>query len=536
MSEPCDIKARALAFQACWRGETSERAEAKSFWDDFFQIFGVSRRRLASFEKRTKKLNDRHGYIDLFWPGVLLVEHKSAGKDLGLAYDQAVDYFAGIPDNELPKYVLVSDFQRFVLHDLDAQTQHEFSLDELHERTHLFSFMSGPKAKPVQEVPVTSMAAERLGRLHDLMKESGYEGHALEAYLVRLVFCLFAEDTGIFNKHQLMHLIEAKTAEDGSDLGDRMAALFQVLNTPESKRLRGMDRALLDFPYVNGGLFAEPLPVAAFTGAMRASLLECCRLHWGGISPVIFGSLFQAVMDKDARRAAGAHYTSEAIIHRVIDPLVMDNLRQELIQCGNSKAKLLAFQQKLSRITFLDPACGCGNFLVVTYMALRALELEVLKLLYAGETFVDIGHVVSVSVEQMHGVEIEDSAAEIAKTALWIADHVANIEVSKHFGVYFSRIPLTASPKIVRGNALRESWPRVDYIIGNPPFVGSSYRSQGQKEDMAAIVRPLGLPMSLDFVACWFVRAAQTDSECAFVSTNSICQGEQVNGAPYKRN
>ncbi|NLY15450.1 MAG: class I SAM-dependent DNA methyltransferase [Gammaproteobacteria bacterium] len=535
-----EIKSRALAFSKDWQDEASEHAEAQSFWNDFFHIFGISRRRVASFEHSVKLLGQRRGHIDLFWKGVLLVEHKSLGKDLEKAFDQALDYFTGIAERDLPRYVLVSDFARLRLHDLDEQQSYEFPLSELHQNVQLFGFIAGYQTHKIQEQdPVNIEAAERMGKLHDQMREVGYSGHELEVYLVRLLFCLFAEDTGIFQRQQLQEFIEERTREDGSDLAQQLSALFQVLNTPTDKRFKNLDEQLAAFPYINGQLFAEILPIASFDSAMRRSLLDCCALDWGRISPAIFGSLFQSIMDKTARRNLGAHYTSEGNILKLIKPLFLDELWTEFERYKNNPRKLQEFQLKLRQLTFLDPACGCGNFLVIAYRELRLLELAVLRALRASDQLaLDVSSLIQVDVDQFFGIEIEEFPAQIAQVALWLMDHQMNLLVSEEFGAYFARIPLHTSGTIVHGNALQLDWndvisaQKLSYILGNPPFVGAKFMDANQRADVALVFEGIKNAGLLDFVAAWYVKALEmmqgTDIRCAFVSTNSISQGEQV--------
>ncbi|CAK8713289.1 Type II restriction/modification system, DNA methylase subunit YeeA [Candidatus Electrothrix aarhusensis] len=543
-----EIRNRAFAFSAEWKDETSENAEAKSFWDDFFNVFGISRRRVASFEKHVKKGNGKTGFIDLLWKGTLLIEHKSKGRDLDRAHQQATDYFSGLTDKELPKFILVSDFQRFRLYDFDrgGEIVAEFQLADLPGNIKHFAFMAGYTVTEVRpEDPVNIKAAEKMGRLHDELKAIGYTGHDLERYLVRLLFCLFAEDTGIFEKNLFRDLIQLHTNEDGSDLADRLNHLFQVLNTSHEKRLATLPEQLAAFEYINGDLFAESLPVAGFNTDMRNMLLDACELDWAGISPAIFGSLFQSVMDTEERRNLGAHYTSEANILKLIKPLFLENLKAEFARVRKSKKKLAEFHSKLSRLTFLDPACGCGNFLVITYRELRLLELEVLKVLYpGGQGVIDVGMLIRVNVDQFYGIEYEEFPAQIAQVAMWLVDHQINLKVSEAFGMYFARIPLKSSANIVHGNALEIPWEsvveqdRLSYILGNPPFVGSKYQKPEQRAEIAAVsgkVKSCGI---LDYVTGWYFLAAQymqgTGIECAFVSTNSIAQGEQV-GVLWKK-
>ncbi len=535
-----EIKSRAIAFSKAWENETSEDAEAKSFWDGFFNVFGITRKRVASFEEPVKKLGAKQGFIDLFWKGILLVEHKSRGKNLDRAYTQALDYFPGIEERDLPKYILVSDFARFRLYDLEEKEQHEFDLKELHKNVHLFGFVAGyQKHKTREEDPVNIKAAENMGRLHDQLKEIGYDGHQLELYLVRLLFCLFAEDTGIFERRIFQDYIEERTCEDGSDLAHHLSTLFQILNTQENRRLKNLDEQLAAFPYVNGKLFEELLPTASFDRKMRQTLLDCCALDWSRISPAIFGSLFQSIMDKTARRNLGAHYTSEKNILKLIKPLFLDELWEEFNKVKSNRNKLTEFHQKLRSLKFLDPACGCGNFLVIAYRELRLLELEVIRSLHdKRQQILDVQALIKLDVDQFYGIEIEEFPAQIAQVALWLVDHQMNMQVSEEFGLYYARIPLRSSGTIICANALQIDWNGVvpakelNYIMGNPPFLGARWMSPLQKNDLKNVFDNLKNAGNLDFVTCWYIKAAKyikkTKIECAFVSTNSICQGGQV--------
>lgn len=538
-----EIKSRSLAFSKHWEHDSSEDAEAKSFWDEFFNVFGISRRRVASFEEPVKKLGNKQGFIDLFWKGVMIVEHKSRGKDLDKAYTQAIDYFAGIKERDLPKYVLVSDFAGFRLYNLEDKTTHEFPLKDLHKNIKLFGFIAGYQTHKIKDQdPVNIKAAEKMGKLHDQMREVGYEGHALELYLVRLLFCLFAEDTGIFERQQFQEYLDDRTSEDGSDLAHHLTTLFQTLNTPREKRYKNLDEHLAAFHYINGKLFEEMLPTASFDKAMRQALLDCCALDWSRISPAIFGSLFQSIMDKKARRNLGAHYTSEKNILKLIKPLFLDGLWAEFDKIKHQKNKLFEFHQRLRELTFLDPACGCGNFLVIAYRELRLLELEVLRIRhrYNSESgqFESVETMVLINVDQFYGIEIEEFPAQIAQVALWLMDHQMNLQVSEEFGMYFARIPLRATSTIVCANALRLDWndvvpaEKLSFIMGNPPFIGAKFLNEEQKQDVQAVFEGVKSAGILDFVAAWYVKAAgmiqESNIRCAFVSTNSICQGEQV--------
>lgn len=538
-----EIKDRALTFSREWMEESSEDAEGKTFLDDFFHVFGVSRRRVATFERRVKKIDGRDGYIDLLWKGVLLVEQKSAGKNLDRAHQQARDYFYGLTDAELPHYLLVCDFARFRLYDLETGEEPiEFALKDLHKNVRRFGFIAGYQVRAFKEEdPVNVQAAERMGKLHDALKAAGYDGHALELLLVRLLFCLFADDTGIFPPHTFHELLAQRTSEDGVNLGQWLGQLFQTLNTDTSRRQKTLDLQLTEFPYVNGKLFAEPLPLAAFDAKMRGLLLDASLLDWSRISPAIFGSMFQSVMDAKARRNLGAHYTSEKNILKLIGPLFLDDLKAELAHIGNNAGKLKAFHSKLAHLRFLDPACGCGNFLVISYRELRLLELETLRRLHpkeASSRALWVTEEVQVDVDQFYGIEIEEFPAQIAQVAMWLMDHQMNMQVSEAFGNYFARLPLKKSPTVVHGNALRIDWndvvpkEQLSYILGNPPFVGKKEQNAAQKADMAHITSKIKGAGVLDFVAAWYLLAAKyisgTSIRCAFVSTNSITQGEQV--------
>ena len=391
-----------------------------------------------------------------------------------------------------------------------------------------------------EQDPVNIQAAERMGRLHDKLQEIGYQGRHLEIYLVRLLFCLFAEDTSIFQRRQFQDLIEQRSSEDGADLAQWLCSLFQVLNVPPEKRLKKLDEQIAAFPYVNGSLFAEFLPHAAFDAGMRQLLLDCCALDWSRISPAIFGSLFQSVMDATLRRNLGAHYTSEKNILKLIEPLFLDEWRAEFERVKGNRKRLEEFHQRLARLKFLDPACGCGNFLVIAYRELRLLELEVLRALDNGETSLDVAQFnILCDVDQFFGIEIEEFPAQIAQTALWLMDHQMNLRVSEEFGKYFVRLPLQKSATIVHGNALRLDWREIvkpealSYILGNPPFSGAKYMSEEQRADMAAVFADVPSAGLLDLVAAWYRKAADYMADhpkikAAFVSTNSITQGEQV--------
>ncbi|GAB1415361.1 class I SAM-dependent DNA methyltransferase [Paludibacter sp.] len=582
-----EIKGRALNFSKEWADTANEEADAKPFLVEFFNVFGISSKRVGTFEHRVRKLDDSDGYIDLLWKGTILIEMKSRGKNLDKAYQQAIDYTHGLKQHELPKFILVSDFEYFRLYDLEEDKHIEFKLNDLVNNVQHFGYIIGYQKKTYKEQdPANIKAAELMGKLHDRLKEVGYTGHPLEVYLVRILFLLFSEDTTIFNKQQFQDFIEQRTNEDGSDLAAKLQELFQVLNTPPEKRFKNLDEQLADFPYVNGKLFEEILPMASFDSRMRKALLDCCYIDWSKISPAIFGSMFQSVMNPIERRNLGAHYTSETNILKLIKPQFLDELWQEFESIKNHKNKLQEFHKKLSTLTFLDPACGCGNFLVITYRELRLLELEILRVLYnTGQRVTDIDNIIWLNVDQFYGIEYEEFPARIAEVAMWLIDHQMNMLISNEFGQYFARLPLTKAAKIIHGNALQIDWnnlfgtqdieivsnnttiklnePEIefttvniktknltiidertftkekinikntfDYILGNPPFIGSKIMTQSQRNEVAKEFGNITGSGILDYVTAWYVKAAKliknTKTKCAFVSTNSITQGEQV--------
>ncbi|HZM02918.1 MAG TPA: DNA methyltransferase, partial [Candidatus Saccharimonadales bacterium] len=559
-----EIRHNAIQFANEWKGATSERAEKQTFWNEFFQVFGVKRRVVASFEEPVKKISGDYGYIDLFWPGVVLVEHKSFGANLGKAESQAFEYVRHLAHekriDEIPRYIIVSDFARIALHDLDPEEQrdlplldqrrgatYEFPLADFHRNVHHFAFIPGYKQHIFQEQdPVNIEAVKIMGALHDALEYGGYSGHDLERFLVRVLFCLFAEDTGIFERESFHLFIENRTAPDGSDLGQGLARLFEILNTPPAKRQTHLDETLASFPFVNGVLFSEHLGFADFNRDMRNALLACTRKDWSRISPAIFGSLFQSIMEDKKRRQIGAHYTSERDILKVIRSLFLDELRAEFEtrkadRSTNRRARLEEFHDKLCNLRFFDPACGCGNFLVIGYRDLRELELETLKEIFGRQTELtldDITKLSQVDVDQFYGIEIEEWPARIAEVALWLMDHQMNLKVSEAFGQLYQRLPLKKSPTIVCSNALRLDWKTIlppskcSYVLGNPPFVGSKFQTAEQRADMDGISGEAENSGLLDYVTGWYFKAAQyiqgTAIVAGFVSTNSISQGEQV--------
>ena len=485
-----EVRARAAAFADEWQDAAYEKGETQSFYNDFFEVFGVRRRSVARYEEHIRKLNDRSGFIDLFWPGVLIVEQKSAGRDLEEAYGQAGEYFDALRERERPRFVLVSDFQTFELHDLDERAVVQFPLADLPKHVEAFGFILGVQRRTFRDQdPANIEAAELVGHLYDALADAGHRGHDLERFLVRLVFCMFADDTGVFEPRDVfLDFIETHTGEDGADLGLWIAQLFEVLDTPEDQRPATLDEDLARFPYVNGDLFKGHLRMFSFNAAMRGALLDACRFDWSKLSPAIFGALFQSVMDPKQRRKQGAHYTTEKNILKVIEPLFMDDLRAEFerLRARRGRGRLAAlrqFQAKLGDMTFFDPACGCGNFLIIAYRELRLLEIEVIREIReetaaTTQVVIDAASQSVVDVDQFYGIELGEFPARIAETALWMMDHIMNNRLSLEFGQNYARIPLAKSPHIVHGDALETDWSELllpsecSFVFGNPPFRG----------------------------------------------------------------
>lgn len=543
-----EIEARAARFAEEWAGETYEKGESQSFWTDFLDVFGIHRRRAGGyFEYGVKLAGKKYGFIDMFMPGKLLAEQKSAGRDLTKAGGQALQYLDGLTDHDLPQLIATCDFQQFEVLDLDSRKTAAFPLADLPKHVRLFGpLVEERSADTAEDSPVNRAAAEAMAKLHNELKDAGYFGRDLEMLLVRIVFCLFAEDSGIFEPKQFTNFVKDRTHVDGTDLGGKLVRLFEVLSTPETSPRRGaaLDTDLKAFRYINGGLFREPISTPDFNTVLRIRLLDAGKVDWSQVSPAIFGAMFQGVMDDDERHDVGAHYTSEENILRVIKPLFLDQLYAEYEEASSLKTestrnqRLDALHNRIASLNFLDPACGCGNFLVIAYRELRRLEHKIVKAQLTHTTLFDVRDLLRVTVEQFNGIEIEAFPAQIARTALWLTDHQMNREASLQLGQAFARLPLTDGANILNANALTTDWSTViepeelDYIMGNPPFLGSRVMSKEQKADLRAVAKGYKQAGFLDFVVGWYILAdrmmGQNPSiETAFVSTNSITQGEQ---------
>ena len=541
-----DIRDRAREFAIRWQEETSERAEAQTFWNEFFAIFGVDRRMVALFEKRVDRLaSGADGYIDLFWPGVLIAEHKSAGKSLDDAEGQALNYLTDkkLKKGELPRYVISSDFARIRISDLDGDKKAVIiNTIDLPQEIDRFMFIAGYEVHSHGVEPETNIAAAQLmGRLYEEVATTGFDDHGASVLMTRILFLLFGDDTGMWSRDLFANFVEERTSDDGSDLGPQLSLLFQILDKKYADRTSNLDDALKDFPYVNGGLFKEHIDIPVFNRKMRDELLQASLFNWGKISPAVFGSLFQSIKSKEARRELGEHYTTEENIFRVIDPLILNELRSEFMLAQSEISKLKKLRVKLGTYKFFDPAMGCGNFLIVTYRELRRLELQIMKrlreLTHENQLSIDSTLGLQVSMSQFGGIEIEEWPKRIAETAFFLVDHQCNLELAAEFGQAPDRLPIETSARFFNKNALRFDWSEVFEsddnvrILSNPPFLGSNTTSKDQKEDQKTIWAGSQGSGALDYVTNWYMKAADyigtTKGRAAFVSTNSITQGEQ---------
>lgn len=568
---------RAHAFISVWaEGHHDERQEAAQFEKSFLDIFGLDFRN-AKLEHKLHDADGKIKYVDLFWPGELLIEMKTSGAAAfasGEADNQAFEYVEALPaSHELPKVVLVSDFNHIRLFDLrehlsGGKWDHvrpepiEFSLSELTHEEHFkrLEFLCGREDLFCKgQIEVDKEAAEELGKLYNLLAEKRYNEHDRVLLIMRVMFCLFAEDTHIFEENAFAEYI-LESIDHGQNVASRLNTLFEALNTPPENRANlpcpwdnGKEEPAHQFPYVDGGLFAEALGISPITNEeAREYIVENCALmDWSKVSPSIFGALFQSIRTREERRQLGEHYTSEENIEKVINPLFLDDLNAEYQAItndlkGKKREKLKQFQTKLGELQFLDPACGCGNFLIVAYQRLRELEYRVIRDLSTMQAGIhlalDASLVRKVHLSQLHGIEIDTFSAMIALTAAWIADHLANERLSALIGEHIPTIPLTDAAHILQDNALRVEWgtcfkdmegKKFDYIFGNPPFVGASMMTDEQKDEIVSTLGNVKLSNSIDYVGGWFCKSVDymntsNNTRSAFVSTNSIVQGEQA--------
>lgn len=546
------IRSGANSFVKEWRdAEGYERGEAQSFVRDLLTVFGITHSRAGLYEYRAQRQSTgKQGYIDALIPGQVVIEMKSTGRDLGAAELQATDYLDGLTDVEMPRYVLTSDFKTFRLLDLENPNEPavEFTLEQLPVEVERLAFLAGygvRKFGSAEQEKASIKAAKLMADLWEELEGSGFTDHEASIFMVRTLFALYADDAAVWERDQFLEFIETRTSDDGTDLGSKLAELYQAMARPTAARNKHLDELIQRFPYVNGGIFDEQLSIPSFDKSMRDSLLQCCAFNWAGISPAIFGSLFQAVKDKVSRRDLGEHYTTETNIKKLIGPMFLDDLRRRFDESTHDAAKLRALRRDMSGMRFLDPAAGCGNFLVVTYREMRQLDLEIVVRLQAlgskdaAASLLFLQEQLPVSLDHFHGIEIEEWPAQIARTALHLADHQANQAMALALGEGPETLPLTKVETIYVGNAIRTDWSLVVaptkrlYILGNPPFIGISGRTKSQIDDLKFAFNA-DYHGSLDYVTAWYIKAAELFAkegyvgEFAFVSTNSITQGEPV--------
>ena len=562
------IRERCVKFAYDWSDCVGdEKQDGHEFMRELMKCFGITKRKAISYERRSNRASTgRQGYIDALIPGKALIEMKSAGKDLDKAEEQALDYIHDLADVETPRLLIISDFRRIRIVDLDSEKasdglgdagRTEFRLAQLPDHVDDLKFLAGYGMVQVgsrEQEEASIRAARVMADLYEALDGSGYSDHEASVFLIRTLFCLYGDDAGLWERDLFAEFLVTRTGEDGNDLGAQLALLYQTLNTPVERRQSTLDELIARFPYVNGGIFAEPLSIPSFSSAMRDELMRACAFDWSGISPAVFGSLFQAVKSPEARRKLGEHYTSETNILKTLGPLFLDELRQKFADHVHDTKELKALREELGELRIMDPACGCGNFLVVAYRELRRLDTEILVRIRELELarkdndefqatmfFDDRGEHAEIMVQLDHffGIEIEEWPARIAQTALHLAHHQANREMEQLLGQAPSILPLSTSAHITIGNALRTDWTQVCppsptvRIVGNPPFIGQYLRSEEQTDDLR-VVWGDAYDGYLDYVTGWFIKASQyfhavpRGGRFAFVSTNSIAQGAPV--------
>lgn len=532
------MKQRAKKFIEVHEKDHAERSEAQLYWRDFFDIFDIDVKKVMVFEEAIKKYGGEQGYIDAFWKGKLLIEHKSLGKDLDKAMNQAIDYLDEIKPEEQPRYIIVSDFQRIRVKDLNTKKENEIHISDLPENLNLFNFILPDSGFRSKEYDLNLEASRLLANIHDELLSTNYPQNDLELFMVRILFCLYAEDTGIFNPEQFRNFI--LQCNDITRLGQDIQHLFRILDTKKENRQTNLPFVFIDFPYVNGKLFEEKITPPVLNENIKKSILEASDFDWRSINPSIFGSLFQNVVDPEVRRYLGAHYTSEENILKVINSLFLDELWIEFDKAGNNEKKLKDLHAKIGDFKFFDPACGCGNFLIVTYRELRNLEFAILKKLLDSDnnqSHFEIDNLIKIRLENFYGIEIEEFPARVAQVAMWFTEHQMDMEYES-LSIHKNNLPLKDYSNILIEDALKVNWkhflPPNDtvYILSNPPFVGKSNQKEYQKEALNEVFKGYKNIGKLDYVAAWYKKAAEyiqkTNIEVCLVSTNSICQGSQV--------
>lgn len=565
-----DLEQRKVAkeFAERWKNKGYEKGESQKFWIDLLEnVLEVKNASTFINFEDTVHIDKATGFIDGFIPSTkVLIEQKSIEKDLRKAikqsdgsllnpFQQAKRYSAELPYDDRPRWIVTCNFKSFLVYDMNNPNgePEEILLKDLSKEYYRLSFLVDSKKDHIKkEEEISFKAGEIVGVLYDafskqyndLTQESSQK--SLNELCVRLVFCLYAEDAGLFGRKNVFHDYLAKY-EDLDQMRKALIELFKILDTPVNERDQYLEDDLNQFPYVNGGLFSnENIEIPKFTQEIRDTLLAKASddFDWSDISPTIFGAVFESTLNPETRRAGGMHYTSIENIHKVIDPLFLDELRKELddaLAYKNEKTRneaLDKFQEHIGNLTFFDPACGSGNFLTETYLSLRRMENEAIAAKQHGMIALDFGDVVKVHIDQFYGIEINDFAVKVATTALWIAESQMLQETEKLLSRHLKFLPLKTYTNIVEGNALRMNWNEVvsntkcDYIMGNPPFIGQQLRNKKQSEDMIIVFNDNNQAGHLDYVTCWYKLACDyiynTSIKVAFVSTNSICQGEQV--------
>ena len=541
-------KQQAAIFADKWKNFTDEKQHCRGFWSEFFRtLCGVEDEEAAGieYEKKVKSsLSGNQGYIDVYWKNVVLIEHKSTGENLDKAEIQARGYMKSLPPGYRPRMIIISDFANFVIIDQKLNRTKRFSLAELPKNIHRFEFITeGSKSQAIdEEITVDQVAAKLMANLYLTIEEHGFEGHETSVFLNRILFLMFGDDTGMWGKNLVKELI-LKSKEDGSDLGQMLGGLFEVLNTAEDKREKNLDQKFAKFPYINGGIFSEKISEIEFSGKMRAALIDVANYDWATINPTIFGALFQLIKSKEKRRELGEHYTSEENINKVIYPLFLDDLQNRLERAWDNKKALKELRVQLGKYKLFDPACGCGNFLIVAYRHLRQLELEIIVRLGALEGTEDKMQLdgsmgLSVSIRNLYGIEIEEWPAQVARVAIFLTDHQENQKLERVTGTIYNYFPLSGSANITNGNALTLAWDDVVkfddslYVLSNPPFLGHISRSIEQTQELINVWGREDIGR-LDYVTAWYKKAIDAfrnvkNPHFAFVSTNSISQGEPV--------
>lgn len=528
----------------------SEKSYAQTFWRDVFQqLCGVDDLLAAGIEFEYPVRSHESGtikFIDVLWPGVVLVEHKSAGESLDKAEQQARDYLISLEAIKRPPVIILSDFAKFRIIEVLAGKSVEFALSDLPENIGRFEAIIGDAGIGASrvEVEADTKAANLMSELFVQFEKAGYTGHEVSVFLVRILFLLFGDDTAMWRRTDkgLFSDVVNNSAEDGSGLGAILQELFVTLNTARENRPSTLSDSMSGFPYINGGIFAEQLPNFNFNKSMRTALVATTQYDWSTISPAIFGSLFQSVRDAETRREMGEHYTSETNILRCIKDLFLNDFYKRMHESWDSPQALKSLRMELGQYNYLDPACGSGNFLVVAYKRMRDIELRIIARLQEldnNRTQLQLDGSIGLQVHlgQFHGIEIDEWSASIARVAMFLADHQANLALEQITGSVPNRFPLTESAVIINANALRTNWSEVCpfsdkvFIMGNPPFFGTFLMTDEQKADTNEVWQGEDVGGRLDFVASWFVLAAryiaQSGARASLVSTNSITQGVQ---------